>query len=892
MAKGVDAGPALCQPDRVDGSPDLPAGFVSFVFTDIEGSTRLLRDGPDGYDALLDLHDAVLRAVWARHHGYVVGTEGDSFLVAFARPTDAVTAVADAQRSVTATSWPGRLPVRIRAGVHTGYALPNAGAYRALALHQAARVTAAAHGGQALVSDDTVRRLEGVPDDVLVEPVGRFRLRDFDEPVLLHRVRGDGIPLVATAPRVRPADGHNLVVPSTSLVGREGDVVAVAALLDPSRLVTLIGPGGVGKTRLAVEIALGAVPQWPDGVWFVDLAPVTTAAGVASAVAGAVGAPSAPGRDPWDDVCEFVRGRRMLVVLDNCEHLVEAVAKAVLGLTDRSADTGVLATSRVPLGLRIERAYRLGPLVGASDPGVELFLQRAAVTADLDRRSVAELVDELDGLPLAIELAAARTTALSAADILARLRSTMSVLTSRDPALPERQRSLDRLLDWSFDLLDVPARSVLLQLGAFAGGFDLASAEALCGSAEVPRDDVAELLWSLMDQSLVVGEAAAGTTRFRLPATVRSYTRDRLATGPAFDVALRLAGIYIDRLGPGRSDDGSWPGEMALELDNVRHVARQLAGREDELAQRLAWCLGRYHDRVDAYRAGIEETDDWSRVLLSPSPARVALLTLLADLHLRVAELDEAAASLVGAEALAAQVGAPGWDDAGTARTAGELMLRRGDAAGAGQIAEHALALTASPRGRARLWNLVGISRVLEGRLTEAVDVFEAELTASDEGGVESFTATTHGNIAEAQLQLGELGSAARHQRTSLQLARAQGEPVQVAFSLMVAARIGRDLRRPPREAVKLQSVADRLLAEAGYVLYAEDLEPREELLTTAEEELGESAFRRAVSEGSTADVDATADLADAVLAQAARPATVPRSRTPSSAGRPVGGPR
>ncbi|MFZ5871390.1 MAG: AAA family ATPase, partial [Actinomycetota bacterium] len=813
----------------------LPAGVVTFLLTDIEASTRILRADPDRFAELVDLHDRLLRAVWHRHAGHEIGTEGDSFLVAFADAGDALAAAADAQRAVAAATWPTALPVRVRAGVHTGYARPHGAGYRALVVHQTTRVAAAAHGGQVLVTDDTARRAGALPAGVTLRRLGRFRVRDFDEPVLLHRLAGPGLPDVGTAPRVRPADGHNLVAPTSSLVDREDDLAALPAMLSAGSVVTVLGPGGVGKTRLAVEVALRVVPQWPDGVWIVDLAPVTTPTAVTTAVASATGAPSSPGEDPLEQLAEHLRDLRTLLVLDNCEHVAGPVRDVVVRLFDRTRSLAVLATSRTPLGLRAERAYRLQPLTGdAEAAGVRLFAERAAATADLDPGVVAELVAELDGLPLAIELAAARTASLSPAEILVRVRSTPSALASSDPGLPERQRSLQRLLDWSFSLLDATARDVLLRLGAFAGGFDLETAEELCVGTGVPAADVADALWTLLDHSLLRRQTAAGATRFRLPVTVRSFVRDRMPAPDATVAVDRLAAVYVGRLGPARTDDGSWPGEMALELDNVRHVIGNASDAAAETAQRLAWAVGRYHDVTDAFLAGIQEVSAWSASLDARTPSRVALLTLLADLLLRVGDVAGAEGVLREAEHLADDVGLPEWDDAGLARTAGEIVLRHGDVAEAGRRARQALRRVHSPRGRARLWNLVGLSAVLGGHQREAVRAFEAELAAETEGGLLTFAATTHGNLAETYLQLGETVPAAVHQRTSLQLARAYHQRGLVAFALMVAGRLELGTGGDAATTVALQAVADRLLDQAGFRLYPEDAEARDGVLLQA----------------------------------------------------------
>ncbi len=844
----------------------LPAGTISCVFTDIEGSTRLLRELGEDYDALLELHQRALREVWDAHGGIEMAALGDGFFVVFGAVRDALRASVAAQRAMDATVWPTRLPVRIRIGIHTGFARPAGDRYSALVVHQAARIVDAAHGGQVLVSGESASAFGEAGNGIRLVRLGRFRVRDFDAPVELFGVRAPGAPAAQPAPRVRPADGHNLVRPPTSLVGRAADVAALGGLARAGAAVTVVGPGGVGKTRLAVETALSVAAAWPDGAWFVDLASIAASELVPEAVGDAVGAPSAPGTERWRLVCEYLADREALVVLDNCEHLADAAAYAAGELREACPGVGVLATSRVPLGLRGEAVYRLEPLAaGAGDaPAVELFLDRAAGSAELARETVAELCAELDGLPLAIELAAARTTAVTPAEILQRLRGSASVLRSRDPTLPERHRTLERLLDWGYDLLAPEARTVLGRLTAFAGDFDLEAAVAVAAAGDLDAGQAAELVWSLVDSSLVVVQEAAGASRYRLLSTVRAYALGRASPGERAAAVRRLARRHLERLGPARATGRAWLGEMATELDNVRGAAAIVD--DPALAQALAWSVGRHHDVTDAFRSGVAEVSRWLGRLPARTPERVALLTLLADLHLRVAELDAAAELLAEAEALRAETGAPPWDEAGVARTRGELALRRGDPAAAADEARRALATDHLPRAQARLHNLLGIALGTLGDVDGAAEAFGQELRAASAAGAETFVPTTYANLAEVHLRLGDEVTAARHQERSLTLAREQRQPVLVAFGMMVAARLVVE-RGDPRRAATLQAAADELLAAASYALYEEDRRLRAALLEDVRTAVGELALAAATDDGRAIGADAAADLAWEVLA-------------------------
>ena len=436
----------------------LPAGIVTFAFTDIEGSTKLLRRLGHRYSALLDRHLDLVAGAWDAHRGHVIDTAGDGVFIAFQDADDAVNACADAQRRLSREPWPDDAVLKSRMGLHTGLAAPSGGDYRALAVHQAARVMSSAHGGQVLLSAATMDRLSAL-DGTTVVPLGRFRVGDFGDPIRLFQLAGEGLPDDFPAVRAVPADGHNLVAPTTSFRGREDEVADVIDRLGPGRLVTLAGPGGVGKTRLATQIGLRVVEDWPDGAWLVELGSIDEPALIPPIVGAALGVPGR-GDDRWTEVLDHLADKQALVIFDNCEGLAEECSRLLDDLLARCPACGALATSRVPLANPREDLWRVGTLDvigpdGDRGAAVDLFLDRVAP----DRRQavadaslvpvVAEICQKLDGLPLALELAAARMAVISPQELLDGLRARFRVLRSHDPTMPERQRTLEALLDWS-----------------------------------------------------------------------------------------------------------------------------------------------------------------------------------------------------------------------------------------------------------------------------------------------------------------------------------------------------------------------------------------------------------------------------------------------------------
>jgi predicted ATPase/class 3 adenylate cyclase len=478
----------MVEPVRPDVS--FPQGTVTFLFTDIEGSTRLLQALGDGYADVLAEHRRALREEFGRHGGVEVGAEGDSFFVAFSKASDAVAAAAAAREALADG------PIRVRMGLHTGEPTVTEEGYVGIDVHRAARIAAAGHGGQILVSQAT-RDLAGADR---LRDLGVHRLKDLAAPERLYQL-DDG-----EFPPLRSVDQTNLPVQPTPFVGRERELAEVLALLDEHRIVTLTGPGGSGKTRLALQAAAESVEQYGDGVWFVPLAAERDPNLIEPTIAQVVGGP--------DDLGEFLEGKRTLLVLDNLEQLLPDAADIVLRL-----DARILATSRSRLNVATEQEYPIPTL--PLDDATALFAQRAR---QLQPRfetdaAVRQIAERLDGLPLALELAAARVKVLTPTQILERLGGSLDLLTSGLHDAPERQRTLRGTVEWSYQLLTAEEQRLFAQLAVFTGSFELEAAEAVC-SAEL------DVLQSLVDKNLLRhGEDG----RFFMLGTIRELALEKLS---------------------------------------------------------------------------------------------------------------------------------------------------------------------------------------------------------------------------------------------------------------------------------------------------------------------------------------------------------------------------
>jgi predicted ATPase/class 3 adenylate cyclase len=497
----------------------LPTGTVTLLLADVEGSTRLWEAQPEQMTAAFARLDGALSGLVVAYGGVrpVEQGEGDSFVVAFARASDAVACALELQRAPLA-------PISLRIGVHTGEVqLRDDDNYIGPTINRTARLRNLAHGGQTVLSGTTEALvLDMLPADVWLTDLGTHELRGVARPErvvqLCHPDLRNDFPSLNTAKSVA---AHNLPSQFTSFVGRGLQLAAVRKLLAESRLVTFTGAGGVGKTRLAVQVADQLADEFSDGVWYVDLAPITDPELVPVTAARALGLPDQPGRSTMDTLLRFVRDRQMLVVLDNCEHLLDACAELAVAVLGGAPGLTLLATSREPIGMAGEATWRV-PSLSLADEAIELFADRARLArpdvnlSDSNAAVVADICTRLDGVPLAIELAAARVRALSLVEILDSLHDRFRLLTGGSRTAVRRQQTLRASVDWSHALLTEPERVLFRRLAVFYGGFDLDAAQAVAGSGAVERYQVLDQLTLLVDKSLVVSDESRGRTRYRL----------------------------------------------------------------------------------------------------------------------------------------------------------------------------------------------------------------------------------------------------------------------------------------------------------------------------------------------------------------------------------------
>jgi len=600
----------------------LLVGTFTFLFTDIEGSTSMLRRlGDAGYADVLADHHLLIRSALAARGGEEVDTQGDAFFIVFSSPTACVAAAMEMQQAIRARTWPGGEQVRVRMGVHTGEASRAATGLVGLDVHRAARVAAVAYGGQILLSETAAAMVrESLPPGIGMRDLGLHRLKDLGRPERIFQLDAAG--LQADFPPLRslghPALQNNLPAQLGTFIGRERELSAVRTLVGSSRLVTLTGPGGAGKTRLSLQVAAELLDGSGDGVWLVELAAVSDEDEVPQAISEVLGTGGQAGKPALEALLDALALQDVLIVLDNCEHLIGACAKTADAILRRCPRVRLLATSREPLGIGGESIYRVPPLslpgpgdvVPESCEAVALFVERVreqGVDLSIDETTIPLLVSicrRLDGLPLAIELAAARLRSLSLSSLRDRLDQRFRLLTGGSRTALARQQTLQAAVDWSYSLLNRAEQSLLQLLSVFAESFDLDAVEGVCCTNGIEVFDVTDLLGSLVDKSLVTAERVAETLRYRLLETIRQFAAERLAEAGEQALAAAAAEHCAYFLGVAEAaalhltgpDQGRWLARLDADHANLRHAAEYAASGTDGTAQvlRFGVALRRY----------------------------------------------------------------------------------------------------------------------------------------------------------------------------------------------------------------------------------------------------------------------------------------------------------
>src|SRR5262245_58316731 len=755
---------------------ELPAGTVTFLLTDIEGSTRLWETVPEAMETALERHNRLLGDVIAGHGGVVVTSrgEGDSFFAAFPSAVAAVEAAGACQLALNREPWPEGAELRVRMGLHTGEAHVQDGDYADHApINRCARVKAAAHGGQVLVTKTTRDLVAGrLGGGFGLTRLGEFRLRDLAEPELIYQLTHPDLPAGFPPIRTLAERTGNLPVPVSSFIGRERELGQAAAALGQARVVTLTGPGGVGKTRLALQAAGQVAPRFADGPWLCELAPVRDPAGVDDAVAAVFSVTARAGQSTRETLVEFLRSKQLLLVLDNCEHVL-AEAAALAGVLQRSCEQLViLATSREALGIEGERLVPVPPLATPGDvadlaaitdaEAVRLFAERAAavkpgfaVTAE-NAAAVAAVVRRLDGIALAIELAAARVPAMTPAELARRLERSFAVLSAGPRGAVERHQTLRATIDWSFQLLAGPEQALLARLAVFAGGYILEAAETVCSGEGIDPDAVFGLLAALVARSLVVAEEQGPATRYRLLETIRQYGEERLeAAGQAERWRARHASYYADL--PARVR------EHAHDPNPEVFWAVQLGADQDNLLAAWSWAIGTGNVST-AYKilGGFAPGEIWTTYPLA-----------------------------LGGEAALELPGAADHPDYPLAlAVAAVFASRRADVTGAEELARRAA--EASARRDPPDWRVEETICAARSSIAVTTGAFaDAARLAEQTAGI----ARAGGDLADASVQLnlavadhlllGDRSQAVRLANEALALARQIGAPALIASSLL-----------------------------------------------------------------------------------------------------------
>lgn len=860
---------------------ELPTGTVTFLFTDIEGSTRLLQELRGGYRAVQDDHARIMRAAIDEGGGIAIKTEGDSFFAVFAGHAGALRAAVGAQRALSAHPWPHGGPLRVRMGMHTGEGVLGGDDYLGIDVNRAARIAASGHGGQILVSEATRSLVQHeVHEGVTFRDLGEHRLKDIAHPEHLYDLVIDD--LDSEFPPIKTLEvPTNLPAQLTSFVGRERQVAQAIELLERSALVTLTGPGGTGKTRLALEAAARLLDGFPDGVFFVDLSTITDPRLVPDAIVSALRfRPERSGRPVLEILTEHLRDRTALLFLDNFEQVLPGV-ETVATILAAAPRVRVLATSRAPLGLSGEQELPVPPLEvpdAAGDPAalrrseaVALFVDRATAVdpafslMDEDVPTVAEICARLDGLPLAIELAASRIRMFPPSSLLQQLERRLPTLVGGPRDAPDRQRTLEAAIAWGHDLMDEPVRALFRRLSVFAGGWTLEAAVAVADPDRALGDPV-ELLELLLQHSLVQRAPGDREGRVRMLETIREFGLDRLReSGEDPDARERHARRFLDvaeeaegyLTGP---DQRRWLDLLSREHDDLRAaIAWAIEGDRGELALRLGGALWRFWYARGHLDEGRRQLGAALSLPASQgrSAPRAKALSALGGLAYWQSDFETALASYEEALEIHRELG----DRAAMVQTLMDVGSTRavgGDPQSGSALVQESLEAArelGDRRGEAwALWGL-GAMRMFGGDLDGSRAHSEESLRIFEEVGDDTWgLGNAYALLGGLAAQRGEPVQARQHVLRAIDLADQQGNALVLASHLRFLAIVANDEGRPER-AVRLAGAAEAWREKvAGQVpaAFFPFADPRE----AAAKVLDDAVLERAWAEGSAMSLE------------------------------------
>ena len=855
----------------------VQSAVTTYLFTDVEGSTRLWEQDPERMGRALERHDAIARSAVEGNRGLVVKMTGDGVHAAFDDPLDAVSATLQLQQALADPAATNGIALRVRCGLHAGVDERRDNDFFGNVVNRAARIMSAAHGGQVLVSQ-AVAALMGdrLPGGVVLRDLGSVRLRDLARPERVYQVMHPKLRQEFPALRSLEATPNNLPQQLTSFVGRERELSEAKKLLPNNRLLTLLGVGGIGKTRLSLQVAADVIDDYPDGVWFVELASLEDERLVPQAVASVLGVKEEAGRPVLEALVKYVKDRRLLLILDNCEHLVHACAELAKQLLQSGPHVKILASSREHLRLAGETIYPV-PALAVPDPqeeltvaastqyeAVRLFVDRAVAVqpsfrvTEQNAHTITDICRRLDGIPLALELAAARVRALPVEQIAARLSDRFRLLSDGDRTALPRQQTLRALIDWSYDLLAEAERALLRQLSVFAGGFALEAAEAVGSDGDVDTVDVLDLLTNLVEKSLVALDASG--ERYRLLDTVRQYAQERLdESGEGNQVRTRHLGFYLalaekvmpELVGP---EQGTWLSRLDLERENIlaAHAWCDRAEQGADCGLRLAYAVRLYWINRGLLGLGHRVTvEALARTgAQERSLARCRGLFDAGQLSGKMGRYQEAQGYLEESLAIAREIG----DKrriAAVLQPLGLAYLGQGNLAKAREHLEEALALArelGNKRELAAAITLVAHLHRVEGDLGKAEPLYENVVALARELGDRGSIAIGLLNLAMVSIGRGSDDGARKMLLDVLVITEEIGSKVVAQGVLEASAGLAALLKEWER-AARFYGAAEAQTGQTGLHDPADEafLAP---LITKARDALGVVAFEAAESSG------------------------------------------